>query len=151
MKPCAPSDKVSAIHNVCIFEYFYHALCNSQVNQLSQSVLGETVFSNYRPPSQFTGELFGIRYLYNQTGRSFTAINEDKLDTQIDEGFGDVDDLEESSIAVAIDQDEHPVTVAPPADPESDENDVIHVYVYNIVYTYFCILTTNLTLRCALK
>ena len=78
-------------------------------------------------------------------------MNEDKLDTQIDEGFGDVDDLEESSIAVAIDQDEHSVTVAPPADPESDENDVIHVYVYNIVYTYFCILTTNLTLRCALK
>ena len=45
---------------------------------------------------------------------------------QIDEEFGDVNELEESSIAAAFDQDKHPVTVAPLAD---DDNEVIHVSV----------------------
>ena len=115
-----------------------HTLCNSQVNHLSQSVLGEPVFPNYRPPSQYTGELFGVRYLYNQTGRSFTATDGDQLDTQIDEGFGDVDELEESSSVAttcAMDHDEHPITVAPPADP--DDEDEVH---YRILIVTYCIL-----------
>ena len=65
-----------------------------------------------------------MRYLYNQTGRSFIATTGDQLDAQIDEGFGDVDDLEETPVTAAIAQDEHPVTVAPPADPASDEDEV---------------------------
>ena len=58
-----------------------------------------------------------MRYLYNKTERSFTATGPDQLDAQINEGFGDVDELEESSsvITCAMDQDEHFVTVAPPA------------------------------------
>lgn len=68
-----------------------------------------------------------MRYLYNQTRRSFTATA-DQLDTQIDEGFGDVDELEESSrVVTTMDQDEHLATVAPPTDLESDEDEVIIV------------------------
>ena len=81
------------------------------------------MFPNYRPPSQFTGELFGVCYLYNQTGRSFTATDGNQLDTEIDEGFGDVDGLEESPSVITtctMDQDEHPITVAPPDDPDED-------------------------------
>ena len=45
---------------------------------------------------------------------------------QIDEGFCDVYQLEQSSsVVTTIDQDEHPVTVTPPADSESDEDEVI--------------------------
>lgn len=65
-------------------------------------------------------------YLYNQTGRSFTAADGNQLDTEIDEGFGDVDGLEESPSVITtctMDQDEHPITVAPPADPDEDEQD----------------------------
>ena len=50
----------------------------------------------------------------------------------IDEEFGNVNELEESSIAAAFDQDKHPVTVAPPAD---DDNEVIHVHVSICTYT----------------
>ena len=117
-------------------------MCNSQVNQLSQSVLGEAVFPNFRQPSQFTGEHFGVRYLYNQTGRNFTATA-DQLDTQIDEGFGDVDELEESSsVVTTMDQDEHLVTVAPPADLESDEDEVI-IVAYSII-SYHKLITCML-------
>ena len=54
----------------------------------TQSVLGEAVFPNYQPPSHFT---FGVHHLYSQTGRSFTTTDGDQLDTQISEGFGDVE------------------------------------------------------------
>ena len=107
------------------------------------------MFPNYRPPSQYTGELFGVRYLYNQTGKSFTATGPDQLDAQIDEGFGDVDELEESSSVAthAMDQDEHFVTVAPPADPDSDEDEVImiplHVHVCYDSLTHTFIHTTG--------
>ena len=57
-----------------------------QVNQLSESIFGKTVFSHYQPPSEYTGEQFGVQYLYQQTGRSFNTT-EDQLDSQIDEGY----------------------------------------------------------------
>ena len=46
-----------------------------------------------------------MRYLYNQTGRSFIATTGDQLDVQIDKGFGDNDDLEETPVTAAIAQD----------------------------------------------
>ena len=47
----------------------------------------------------------------------------------VDEGFGDVNELEESSsVVTTMEQDEHSVTVAPPADSESDEDQVIIVH-----------------------
>ena len=84
-----------------------------QVNQFSEAVFGERVFSSYQPPSQYTRELFGVQYLYEQTGRSFKNATEDQLDSQIDEIFADVDNLDEPVVAPIIDHDEHPTTVAP--------------------------------------
>ena len=79
-------------------------------------------------------------YLYNQTGRSLTASGPDQLDTQIDEGFGDVDELEESSSVTThtVDQDEHSITVAPPTDPDSDEDEVIMNFLPQIDYVMIC-------------
>ena len=34
-----------------------------------------------------------MEYLYHQTGLLFTTTDNDQLDAQIDEGFGDVDEL----------------------------------------------------------
>ena len=65
-----------------------------------------------------------MRYLYNRTGRSFITTTGDQLDAQIDKGFGDIDDLEETPVIAAIAQADHPVTVAPLADLVSDEDDV---------------------------
>lgn len=106
---------------------------NTKVNQLSQSVFGEVVFSSYQPPSQYTGEHFGVQYLYNQTGRSLNTTDGDVLDAEIDEGFGDVDDIDEPAVPpmAVIDQDEHLITVATPVDPDSDEEE-------EVMYTHFC-------------
>ena len=87
------------------------------MNQFNQSVLGEVIFSRYQPPLSYTGEQFGVQYLYHQTGRSFTSTG-DQLDVQIDEGFADVDNMDQPSL---VDQDENLIIVAPPNDPESDE------------------------------
>ena len=39
--------------------------------------------------SEYTGELFGVEYLYSQSGYALSP-KEDELDKEIDEGFGDV-------------------------------------------------------------
>ena len=107
------------------------------------------MFLNYRLPSQYTGELFGVCYLYNQTGRSLTASGPDQLDSQIDEGFGDVDELEESSSVTTytVDQDEHSITVAPPTDPDSDEDEVIMNFLLQIDYVMLIQHTHLFTLQ----
>ena len=71
-------------------------------------------------------------YLYNnQTRRSFTAAGPDQLNTEIGEGFGDVDELEESSSVAThtMDQDKHFITVRS-TDPDtcSDEDEVIIIF-----------------------
>ena len=83
-----------------------------------------------------------MRYLYNQTGRSFIATTGDQLDVQIDKGFGDIDDLEETPVTAAIAQADHPVTVAPPADPVSDDDDVN--YEVLVIIKNHVLLSNNL-------
>ena len=39
-----------------------------KVNGLSQTLHGKLFFSVYTAPSMYTGELFGIEYLYDQAG-----------------------------------------------------------------------------------
>ena len=113
----------------------FNSRLQSRVNQLNQSVFGEVVFSHYQPLSKYTGEQFGVRYLYHQTGRSFTSTG-DQLDAQIDKGFADVDDVDQPAVTTpVVDQDEHLITVAPPEDPESEkEEEVLYMYYTNILH-----------------
>jgi hypothetical protein len=48
----------------------------------------------YQPPSKYTGELFGVEYLFQQSGIVLNTQGEE-LDKQIDEGFVDIDDHED--------------------------------------------------------
>ena len=57
------------------------------VNKISGKVLDQSLNINYRPPAQFTGELLGVEYLYDQS--NFTL--DGNADTEIDEG-AEVDD-----------------------------------------------------------
>ena len=93
----------------------FNSKLQARVNQLSQSILGEVVFSNYKPPSKYTCEQFGVQYLYQQSGRSLTTTQE-QLNVQIDEGFADVDDMDKPAVSAPPEQDEHLTTVAPPID-----------------------------------
>ena len=112
----------------------FNSRLQNQVNQLSQSILREVVFSHYQPPSQYIGEQFGVQYLYHQSGRSFTTTG-DKLNVQIDEGFADVEDIDQPALTTPVDQDEDLITVAPPVDPDSDEEEEVMLYT-NIMHSY---------------
>lgn len=57
-----------------------------KVNALSEAIHGHKVFPNYRPPAKYTGEFFGVEYLYSQSGLQFQP---EDLDQEIDEGFED--------------------------------------------------------------
>ena len=62
-----------------------------QVNTLSQLVHGKKVLPTFTPPAAYTGEFFGVEYLYSETGFHFNPEDE-HIDTQIDEGFCDVEE-----------------------------------------------------------
>ena len=113
-----------------------------KINSLSSNIYGTKVFPLYQPPSKYTGELFGVEYLYEQSNLAFAPAKD--LDSEIDEGFEDVTDV---TIAT-VDQSEHLITVPPPDDDENDtddENEVrfdafdscIYMYMY-IHSTYTC-------------
>ena len=75
------------------------------------------------------GELFGAEYPYHQTGLLFTTTDNDQLVAQIDEEFGDVDELVDDQKLIRPSVDEDPITVAPPADHESEEEEVEYTHV----------------------
>ena len=68
-----------------------------KVNSLSRRVTGADVFPFHQPPMGYTGELFGVEYLYSQSSQ---VMDTQDLDTQIDERFEDID--EEDLVHVSI-------------------------------------------------
>ena len=89
------------------------------------SVHGKKVFPSYQPCAEYSGELYGVEYLYSQSGTNFRPKEED-LDTQIDEGFGDVEealpDRYGYDLHTAASDD---VTVGPLTDTESEDEDEV--------------------------
>ena len=122
-------------------QYFNSWLQNqvNQLNQLNQSILREVVFSRYQPPSRYTGEQFGVQYLYHQSGRSFTTTG-DELNVQTDEGFTDVEDIDQPAITTPLDHDEDLITVAPPVNPDSDEEEEV-MNIYNTRHKHYAFLS----------
>ncbi|XP_049336892.1 histone deacetylase complex subunit SAP130-like [Astyanax mexicanus] len=69
------------------------------VNNSSLKVLGRRFVPSFQPPTQYTGELIGIDYLYEQTGHSFPEMEKETEETDelledialeyehLDEGF----------------------------------------------------------------
>lgn len=120
-------------HQVC---YYCHTLiymyCTiaypliQQVNFLGQSLLGTKMFPNFEPPAKYTGEAFGILYLYQQSGRS----EDEDLDQLIDEGFEDFTEEEDSIATDPSGVDPH--TLVPPFMSDSESNDDEEVWKYSI-------------------
>ena len=94
-----------------------------RVNALSQTIHQQEVLPLYRPPGPYTGELFGVEYLYQQSGYHFVK-DEDNLDSQIDEGFEDYEDspLDQLAAATIAAAQEDPSIVAP-SESDSDDDD----------------------------
>ena len=78
------------VHSSCITEEHVYL---QQLNSLSNSLHGTTVFPNYQLLSTYTGELSGVEYLFSQSGTVFKPT-EEELEEQIDEGFGEGDEEE---------------------------------------------------------
>ena len=70
--------------------------------------------------SEYTGELFGVEYLYSQSGYTLSP-KEEELDKEIDEGFGDVSE-EDTVSQTTLMASESDITVAPPDDSNSDSD-----------------------------
>ena len=71
-------------------------------NVLSRAVFGREVVPDLVLPGRYTGELIGIEYLFDQTGRALATINDDPdvsdvdvvvgEDREMDEGFVEAED-----------------------------------------------------------
>lgn len=98
------------------------------MNELSSTIHGKKILPNFQPPAEYTGELFGVEYLFAQSGVTFKpAASEDDLINEIDEGFGDIDEQLDDSEASSDD-----ATVALP--PDSASEDEVSTYFVHALY-----------------
>ena len=94
----------------------------AKVEDLAMTIHGRSPFSSFSLPSDYTGELFGVAYLYAQSGRQLVSDKTD-LDKDTDEGFSDDSDLDIIPSA-ALDMEEEPLPVIAMVDSDSDEERV---------------------------
>ena len=88
--------------------------------------MGKKVLPNFQPSAECTGELFGVEYLYAQSGVTFIPSEEDLL-TDIDEGFGDIDEeITDTEIS------SNDVTVALPSASDSESEDEVSLFVHTM-------------------
>ena len=121
----------NAAHALAALQSPEESVCNydlhlqEKVNALGQAVRGVKVFQAYRPPAKYTGELFGVEYLYHQFGLQMITSGED-LEYSIVEGFEDTEDApfdQLSALTVDCSMVENPSTVAPPLESESEDEE----------------------------
>ena len=82
------------------------------------------MFQNFQPPGNYTGEVFGVLYLYQQTGRILVRKDQD-LDSLIDEGFEVFTEDESPAAPTSTPETGDPTVVAPATDENSDDEEVI--------------------------
>lgn len=82
-----------------------------QIDSLSEKVLGRPILPPHTIPHKYSGELFGVQYLYAQSGEELPAMT----DEEEDEGFDE-----------QIEQ-EYPETID--ATLSSDDDSEVHVQV----------------------
>ncbi|XP_039634653.1 uncharacterized protein LOC120544772 [Perca fluviatilis] len=125
--PVAAEEQVGPLHS-------YSGHLKHVLNQKSQRVLGLPMVKDFTKPAEYTGELIGVEYLYQQTGRVLEVVSLDpdtpdeaaaieSLGEDEDEGIGeDVEDptifephtLSASTVAAARSGDP---ADAPPSEP----------------------------------
>ncbi|XP_073243896.1 uncharacterized protein [Porites lutea] len=68
----------------------YSVLLRYVANQLSEEVFGKSLLPSFKGPNKYTGELLGVEYLYDQTGKVLQVIQGDATET--DDIGGDAND-----------------------------------------------------------
>ncbi|KAF1376323.1 hypothetical protein PFLUV_G00210310 [Perca fluviatilis] len=98
--PVAAEEQVGPLHS-------YSGHLKHVLNQKSQRVLGLPMVKDFTKPAEYTGELIGVEYLYQQTGRVLEVVSLDpdtpdeaaaieSLGEDEDEGIGE--DVEDPTI-----------------------------------------------------
>ena len=77
-----------------IFILTLSGILNLKVNSLSEELCGKKLCPYHVAPEEYTGELYGVAYLYNQAGK---VLDSSDIDNDIDEGFEDFE--EDTSVA----------------------------------------------------
>lgn len=72
----------------------FNTALKHRANAVSQAVHRKDTFPLYQPPERYTGELFGIEYLFEQNGKSL-QLDDDQLAKEVDEGI-DVKEISEA-------------------------------------------------------
>ena len=70
--------------------YVLYYVTMLQIDSLSEKVLGRPVLPPHTTPHKYSGELFGVQYLYAQSGEELPAM----MDKEVDEGFEEHDEQE---------------------------------------------------------
>ena len=80
----------------------------------------KNLLPSYQPLAQYTGEFFGVEYLYRQSGDELITGDMD-VAAQIDEGFEEFrEEVEDLPVHIPADAVENPLTVAPPSHSDSE-------------------------------
>lgn len=96
-----------------------------KINELSTAVYGQRMFQNVQTPMKYTGELFGVQYLYDQSGQTM-SLTDANIDDEIDDGFVDDLDLNDTTPEpdVYIDAEDCDIEEQNDDETEDGENEV---------------------------
>lgn len=78
-------------------------------------MLGHTILSGFHPPAKYSNELFGVEYLYSQTGHTFTP----DVDAEAETGIEGLSQQDEGFFESSLDTD----TCALPSDDNEEDDD----------------------------
>lgn len=92
-----------------------------KVNHLSRLIHGKELLPLYRQPAVYTGELLGVEYLYHQTGTPLLPKDDEQLVKQIDEGFGDIEDDNDTPTTDALFSEALTTFALPSSSQDSDK------------------------------
>lgn len=93
------------------------------VNEKSLAIHGKKIFPRSQLPSQYTGELLGVEYLFAQSGGQLPTADDD-VSSQIDEGFDDFMDVDNTVQAVDASAPEAVIAAMPNDSSDSSESEV---------------------------
>ncbi|XP_060590001.1 uncharacterized protein LOC132745184 [Ruditapes philippinarum] len=98
----------------------YSGSLKHQTNVLWQEVCGKPFFPNFKPPAKYTGELVGLQYLYDQTGKQMPslALTREQLEKDEDNNGQEEGDSVEDEGFIEMEQEilnlpEEPVSIPP--------------------------------------
>ena len=110
------------------------------MNALTQELFGHDELPHHQPPVQYTGEKFGVEYLYEQSGLQLSLPSkqeeEQEEEDTVDEGIEDERMYLFSSQSVGDEFSEDVSTFAPIyEETEEDEDEEVRIYCTYVGHT----------------